>query len=150
MSEQLQFAQFSMDDPLVVLERLINQVLWGKNTTHLPDKARELLGILQYHKGVEHARPLSDIASRLKVNEREVKQLAKTLTEEFQIPVGASRQQPYGYYLCTTDAERRGAAQPYIREIISLARRVRALQPEATMLELEGQGRLIFDEEKTA
>jgi hypothetical protein len=150
MQQQLNFGMFPAEDPAAELERVIYDVLYKPMTPPVPEKIRELLKVLQYHKGPSNPRPLEQLAAKLQANEREVKQLAKTLTEEYGVPVGANRQPPYGYYLCVTAEHRRAAKQVYIDEIISLARRARALDPEMTVLELKGQGRIVFDEEKSA
>jgi hypothetical protein len=146
MTEQFQFAL----DPAAALDTLINRVLWAKSDVPVPDKVRELLLILQWHKGLDHAKPLGEIAEKLQVNAREVKQLAKTLTETFGLPVGASRQEPYGYFLCVTTEDYRAALSPYINEIRSLVRRCNALQPSERLNEILGQLQLELGDERKA
>lgn len=147
MSEQLQFAQFAFD-PIAALDALIHETLWGSKASTMPAKARQLLMILRWHKGTANARPLGSIAETLKTTEREVKQHAKTLTEEFGIPIGASRQQPHGYYLCVTAEDYAAACRPYIHEVQSLVRRLHALHPTPRLSEILGQLQLELDAEK--
>jgi len=71
-----------------------------------------------------------------------VKQLAKMLTEEYAIPVGANRQPPYGYWLCVTAEDRERAGLPHLHQALSELRRYRALCPHKTILELLGQAEL--------
>ena len=137
MSEQLQFAQFA-EDPMGALEALISQALW-RAPVPLPQKARELLMILRWYKGAHNARPLAEIAAKLKVSDREVKQHAKTLTEEYGIPVGGSRQQPYGYFLCVTAEDYAAARRPYVHEVRSLVERLKFHQPSQRLMEILGQ-----------
>src|ERR1700694_71817 len=127
-------------DPVGALEVLIGQLLWGTGgVVPLPGKERELLAVLRYHKGVANARKLAELAASLKVNPREVKQLAKDLTERFGVPIGARRQPPYGYFLCVTPEDYAAARRPYLNEVLSLLRRLKALNPDQRLLELYGQ-----------
>ena len=142
MMEQQQFTFAT--DPLGALQDLITQVLADPA---LEAKARELLQVLCYHKGPWNPRPLQELSEKLKVGERELKQLARTLTMDFGIPVGANRQPPYGYYLCVTAEDRIRASRHHIHQAVAELQRARALQPERTMLELLGQAELEKEKE---
>ena len=125
-------------DPEAALEQRVREVLAGRQGKYaLPPEARRLLKLLAWHRGAAQAIPLREIQERLKVGEanvsdREIKEAAKILTEDFAIPVGASRSRssdrPAGYFLCVTPEDLERAAEPYIHELISLARRIRALR----------------------
>ncbi len=140
--EQQQFT-FAID-AVGALEGLISQVLADPA---LEPKARELLQILRYQKGPTNPRPLQELTEKLHVGEREIKQLARTLTMDFSIPVGANRQPPYGYYLCVTAEDRMRASRHHIHQAVAELQRARALQPERTMLELLGQAELEKEKE---
>jgi hypothetical protein len=139
-------------DPVGALEVLIGHLLWGNGPAAgagpLPRKERELLAILRYHKGVANARKLEELAVSLKVSPREVKQLAKTLTEQYGVPIGARRQPPYGYFLCVTPDDYAAARRPYLNEVLSLLRRLKALNPDQRLLELYGQLELAIQKEQ--
>jgi len=136
MTQALQLAL----DPEAALDQRVDQVLAGRQGKYdLPPEGRKLLALLKWHKGAARAIPLREIRERLSgsggqsdINDREIKWLAKVLTEDFGIPVGASRgggdAGPHGYFLCVTPEDLELAARPYIHELISLARRIRALR----------------------
>jgi hypothetical protein len=147
METQHQFT-FAID-PVGALEALIGHLLWGTGgALPLPPKERELLAVLRYHKGVANARKLEELAAKLKVSPREIKQLAKELTERYGVPVGARRQPPYGYFLCVTPEDYAAARRPYLNEVLSLLRRLKALNPDQRLLELYGQLELAIQQEK--
>ncbi len=135
--EQQQFT-FAVD-PVGALEELIAHAL---SDAALEANARALLLVLRYHKGPMNPRPLHNLSAQLHVGERELKQLARTLTMDFGIPVGANRQPPYGYYLCVTAEDRQRASRHHIHQAVAELARARALQPDRTMLELLGQAEL--------
>lgn len=133
-------------DAVGALEELISTVLADPALDGVPH-ARELLLILRYHKGPKNPRSGHELEAQLKVGERELKQLARTLTMEFGVPVAANRQPPYGYYICVTAEDRRRASRPLIHQAVAELARARAYQPEKTMLELLGQAELEKEKE---
>lgn len=142
--------QFALD-PSANLDALINDVLMGKSGPWRPSaKECATLHILRYHKGSGQARPLADIAAKLKVPAREVKAIVKSLVEDFGLPIGASRQEPYGYFLCVSHDDIELAIRPLESEVISLARRVRALGGEQRLAEFFGQLQLQLNEKRSA
>ena len=136
-------------DPVAALDRKIAETLKGERGAYpLPPDARELLRILQWHKGASHARPLEKIATSLHASARDVKATVKLLVEDFEIPIGASRQEPYGYFLCVTQEDYDQALRPLVNELISIARRVRALASQERRSEVMGQLQLELNERK--
>ena len=134
--------QFAVD-PVATLERRIGEVIVGKSGPYpLPTKGRELMEILKFHKGSNHAKPLADLAASLQVADREIKSLVKLLVEDFDIPIGASRQKPWGYFICVTADDRELARRPLVHELTSLARRIKALDGEHELREVMGQLKL--------
>ena len=139
MQDSFQFAI----DPVAALDEMITDLLWrgrrGKAGEMLLGKPRELLEHLRYHKGIGNAKLLANLAEKICVNPRELKQHARTLTIDFGVPIGASRQEPYGYFLCVSPEDYAAARRPYAHEISSLAERLQALQPPPRLLEILGQ-----------
>ena len=137
-------------DPVGAVEALIGHLLSDiGGPSPLPLKERELLQILRYHKGVANARKLGDLAAKLNVGDRSIKQLAKDLLEGYGVPIGARRQPPYGYYICVTPEDYAAARRPYHHEVLSLLRRLKALTPDQRLLELYGQLELAIREKLT-
>lgn len=146
MPDQLQLVALS---PAQHLQQRIDAVLKDRQGPYpLPYDAAQMLTRLQYHRGAARALQVRDLAESLKLSERDVKALAKCLVEDFEVPIGASRQKPYGYYLIETAQELEDAVQIYVAEIRSLARRVRVLAGKHRVAELAGQ--LTLDLEKSA
>jgi hypothetical protein len=147
MAGSLQFAF----GPADVLQQRLDAVLRdGAGPWPLTPEARKMLGLLVHHKGARAAIKGAEIASWLKVGEREVKALAKSLVEDYGIPLGASRVHPFGYYLIETADELENAISIYTDEMRSLARRVRALGGPQRTAELFGQIQLALTGEAEA
>ena len=130
-------------DPQTALDQRVAEVLAGRQGKYaLPPEALRLLKLLRWHCGAARAIPLREVAEKLSLGDRELKEMAKVLTEDFGIPVGARRQRPYGYFLCVTAEDLELAAQVYIHELISLARRIRALRGPQMVEHAFAQARL--------
>jgi hypothetical protein len=157
MPEALQLAL----DPEAALDQRLDQVLAGRQGKYpLPEEGKRLLGLLRWHKGAARAIPLREIRERLngapnepvQLMDRDIKFLAKVLTEDFGVPVGACRSSGHGgrgeaggihgYFLCVTPEDLELAARPYIHELISLARRIRALRGPQMVEHAFAQARL--------
>jgi hypothetical protein len=107
---------------------------------------RQLLRILLFHPGAHKAIPLRDLMGKLDramnktlPTEREIKDAIRGLVVDFKVRIGASRSQPFGYFLITTAKEALDTARPYISEIRELAARVRVLVDPHDLAELAGQ-----------
>lgn len=131
------------------MEILVDNVLMGRVAGQypLPDPAREMLRLLRWHKGAEHAKPLGELAALLKVTPRDAKQIKKTLVEDFGIPIGASRQEPYGYFLCISPEDYELARRPFEGELLSIVRHLRALDGGDRVREMLGQLKLELERE---
>jgi hypothetical protein len=103
---------------------------------------KRLLWILTEHKGAANPIPLRDLIARTGMEGRELKAMVRSLVVDFEIPIGASRAEPVGYYLAMNATERLAAARPYIAEIRKLAQRVRALIGGQAFVEELGQMRI--------
>lgn len=65
-------------------------------------------------------------------SDRCVKAAVKELLEEHEVPVGSSRvTDASGYFLICTDDDRQKAARPLAGEIVSLAKRLRTIDPKS-------------------
>lgn len=130
-------------DPEQNLDQQVLDVLAGRFAPRkLENAERDMLSLLRNCKGPQQAMPISELAPLMKVSARTVKATAKALIETFALPLGASRQEPYGYYLCITAEDIEDASRPIRNEILSLAKRYKALRGGARLIELLGQLRL--------
>lgn len=138
MTDSLQF-DFAIDRE-AQLNALLKSILQdGGGPWPIPDDERRLLEILRHHRGAASAIQGRELAARLKTNERSIKALMKNLAESFEVPIGASRVPPFGYYLILTAEELENTSANYKNEIRSLARRVRVLEGPHAAAEYCGQ-----------
>lgn len=130
-------------DPEKNLDHQIDEILQGVEAPRPLEKhERSMLMVLRGHKGPKNAIQISALGPRIEQTDRGVKATAKALIEEFGAPIGASRQEPYGYYLCVTADDIEQACRPLEGEFFSLAKRLKALRGGARLIELLGQLRL--------
>ena len=137
MAEQIQFEHGPRD----LLAERVKDVVQGKGDypAAAPMDARRVLLIIAGHRGRASAVPLEKIGALLSLGDREIKQAVKTLRDDFAMPIGASRVEPYGYFLCETAEDLAAAVRPLVHEIRSLARTVKMMTPDSRMAELAGQ-----------
>lgn len=129
-------------DPAADIEALINDLLLGKRGPWpISDDQRKILRNLKYYKGAERTLAISWIQEHLRLAPRAIKAAMKSLVEDFGVPIGASRQEPYGYFLIITPEDLEQALRPLQNEITSLARRVRTLAGAQRVAEIFGQVR---------
>lgn len=139
MEEQYQLVM-SRDQEL---DLLIAGVCAGKRGPWpLANREKVLLWKLKNSRGHQLAVKAAVLAKNLNCTERDVKAMVKNLVENFEVPIGASRGEPAGYYLVMTEQEMEDTVRAYVNEIRSLARRVRAFAPAQRVVELLGQIRL--------
>jgi len=81
--------------------------------------------IKKYHKGADNAITYKDLAAKLNINEREVRDIVSTLVTLYQAPIGSSQQ---GYFYISNDEEFRLAHSELISRIKALAKRAKALR----------------------
>jgi hypothetical protein len=79
-------------------------------------------------------------AAGVEYTDRQIKGAVKQLIEDYGVPVGSSRQEPHGYYICQDSADRINAVRPIRAEIVSLLKRWKTLDTQSDIgLELAGQ-----------
>lgn len=83
---------------------------------------------------------LAEIRQRTGLNDREIKGVVQALADEHELPIGARRGKPNGYYYCRTADDREAAARPLIRQAVRELHRARRLTMKKTIRELLGQG----------
>lgn len=88
--------------------------------------------------GAKNAKPIASMQEAWRSrgmhvwSDRMVKAAVKELLEEHEVPVGSTRRRDeHGYFLICSDEDRRQAEGPLASEIISLARRLRTINPKS-------------------
>lgn len=137
-----------MDQPLLQfgpdVDAVIADAVAGRGALPWPMEIemKKLLWILAEHKGAANPIQLRDLVARTGFDGRVVKAMVRSLVVDFEIPIGASRAEPAGYFVATNATERLAAARPYIAEIRKLASRVKALIGGQAFVEELGQMRM--------
>lgn len=108
------------------LEALVAGLIWRRKGRREPISIAEILRL----SGVDG------------LSERKVKDVVEQLRTMHRMPIGASRQEPAGYFRIMDAADREAAVRPYREQIISMWRTLRVLDSQEKLRELHGQLRL--------
>jgi hypothetical protein len=116
----------------------------------LAEVDRKLLRIIAAHRGAASAVRAEAILGELGLYcdgnaRRWVKATVEDLVTRLRVPIGGLRMKPYGYFLVVTQADMDLALHPLQNELLSLARRIRALTDERYLSKLNGQMLLRLD-----
>lgn len=82
---------------------------------------------------------IAEITAMTGMPDRKVKEIVEQLRGTHRCAIGASRQEPAGYFWIRTAADRETAVRPYREQILSMWRTLRALDSPAALRELHGQ-----------
>jgi len=130
-------------DRMDQVDRQVMDVLCGRSRFPVSDRQIDLLRILRSKYGMGRAVQIGELAERININPRTIKEEIRGLVVDHQLPIGASRDgERGGYYLITTPEEAAAATADYKKEIVALARRVRVLEGQKGINELLGQLRI--------
>jgi len=141
-------AQLSLAlDPAAEADRQIGEVLAGGGLYPwpLPEEARKILEELRWHKGSYNPVTIASLSQRLGFSDREIKEHVRSLIVDFGIRIVGARGKHAGYYIAISAADVEAACRTLEREIVALARRVRALRGAQYLNELLGQVPLKLD-----
>lgn len=149
MSEQLQLG-VTMYDRWRELDARVTEVL---RSPELDEKDKEILRVIAGHKGAAQAIRAGEIAERTgmllgELSRRKVTSTIETLRLLFRLPIGASRTQPYGYFLIVSAEDLELAVKPLWGEVYAHLRMLRALMPRKAVARLYGQAMLKLDKEE--
>lgn len=107
----------------------------------LPVKVTEqrVYDLIRTHRG--HANPISigSIHVITGLPERSIKGAVAELIVSHRVLIGASRQEPIGYFMIESDIDRTIAAEPLKGQIIQMLRRLRVLNNKHQVREWLGQ-----------
>lgn len=101
---------------------------------------RQLLGILKAHVGRENAIPIDRICERMRIADREVKDIVQGLRLNFKLQIGASRSGTGGgYYLGRTQEEMVESSSQMLNQAFTMIRVVAAIRGHSDATEFLGQ-----------
>ena len=106
----------------------------------LKPEERAVLQAIRYHRGAIQAVPIRHLAQRLKMNERQIKLIVRTLRINFRLPVGSSKHgTDGGYFIIITPEDQAIFLKGPLEQIRAELEVVRAVAGHQTALELLGQ-----------
>ena len=132
--------------------RRLEAVLCGEECPWpITPEQRRLLEYMSYHQGRERVMALGELAERLKVTPRAIKELVQDLRLNFRVAICASRDSAAGgYFLAATYAEVQESIAPMLHQAVSMLRVCHAMRgSESSLHELLGQVRLDLEKEVT-
>jgi biotin operon repressor len=98
-----------------------------------------VLSLIQ--RGRENAISMPALAAGCGISTRELQSIVKHLIEEHGVLIASATGKNHGYYYPETEEEFRAAADQLVHRIISLAKRLRAMNKESYE-RIFGQGRM--------
>ncbi len=102
---------------------------------------RRVLEYMSYHQGRERVMALGELAERLRVTPRTIKELVQDLRLNFRVAICASRDaNAGGYFLAATYAEVEESIAPMLHQAVTMLRVCQAMRgSESSVHELLGQ-----------
>jgi hypothetical protein len=107
------------------------------NAYPLTKEEAEVIRLLK--KGRANAISMTELATLINVSTRRLQDIIKHLIEDHCIFIGSTCGKQHGYWLPTDEEDYRAAVDQLKHRIISLARRIRAIDKQAFQ-EIFGQG----------
>ncbi len=121
-------------------EARIHAVICGQGPWILSERQRRLLELLRGRQGRLLAMPLSELTERLHADPRTIKADVRELVCSFGLAIVASRDcEDGGYFFAVSLEERISGSADYVKEILSLAERVRIIRNLPDLSALFGQ-----------
>lgn len=100
---------------------------------------RRVYDIVAAHRGHENAISIEIIRRMTSLSERAIKGAVAELVVTHHVLIGGSRQNPIGYFMIESDADRAAASAPLEGQIIQMLRRLRVLNSKHQVREWLGQ-----------
>jgi hypothetical protein len=147
VSEQIQLGLGERGDELDA------KVLAALRSEVIEDRTKEILRVIAGHKGAASAIRSGEIAEQLGLivgedSRRIITRAVELFVMFFKIPIGASREKPFGYFLIVDAADLELAVRPLWGEVEAHLRRLRALTSKTVVARLYGQTMLKLDAEE--
>ncbi len=109
---------------------------------------REIGMVILDHRGRGQAIKIDDLRAMFpELDARRVKQAVETLRVVARVPIAATKEPPYGYFIPETAEECDEMYRRHVRELVAHARVARLFRPDADLVrELSGQLRIMNGE----
>ena len=102
----------------------------------------EVAACVWRHQGRANPITIAELEGITATSARGVKGIVEQLRFTHRMPIGANREEPFGYFWIVDAADQLAAVGPYKAQIISMWRTLRALDSKTGLRELLGQLRL--------
>ena len=134
--------------PEEMIDHQIDAILAGEaGPWKLQPDELVVLRMLRSHKGSLEPLPLERITVQMGMSPRMIKRTMKSLIEDFGLPIGGSREKPFGYFLIVAPDDLRRALRPLAHEMRSMRRRMDSLEAACRAMPFFEQTRLALEEE---
>jgi hypothetical protein len=115
-----------------------------------PTKDETLIAALIWkHKGRANPISIARLTETTKLGDRQIKGIVEELIVTHRLPIGAKREEPYGFFAIVDAADQETAVKPYRNQILSMLRRLRVLEDSGRLREFMGQIRMELEREQS-
>lgn len=114
------------------------------SASQLPPTKEEILvaSLIWQRRGRDNPISIARLRQLTGFSERQIKGLVEQLVVAHRMRIGASREEPAGYFMIETAEDLEAAVKPYRNQILAMWRRLRVLEQPQRLRELLGQLRL--------
>jgi hypothetical protein len=113
----------------------------GSPNTPTPDEVL-VGGLIWRHTGRANPISIAHIHTLTGYSERQIKGIVEQLVVTHRLRIGAKREEPAGYFMIQDGADQAAAVGPYRSQILSMWKRLRVLESQQGLRELQGQLKL--------
>jgi len=112
----------------------------GLRGEHLDSAEMAVLRAIRFHRGASNAISIRELQSRMKLSEREIKQIVRTLRIDFRLPIGSSKHSTSGgYFIIVSIEDQDIAAKGPLEQIRAEAEVLKVVTSPERTRELLGQ-----------
>jgi hypothetical protein len=131
-------------DRVIEIDQYIASLLVGESGgplgLRLQPEEKAVLQAIRYHRGAGNALPIRELTQRLKMSDRQIKLIVRTLRINFRLPIGSSKHGTEGgYFIIVTPEDQAVFLKGPLDQIRAELEVVRAVAGHQSALELLGQ-----------
>lgn len=115
-------AEFTKQERAAQLDQQIALLAAGQpggplNLQLTPDECAVLRAI-RFHRGASNAIPIREMRTRIKLSDREIKRIVRTLRVSYHLPIGSSKDaQDGGYFLILTEDDQKVFDNSFLEQV---------------------------------